>query len=160
VPLDLWPLFPPNRLIHEDSDLVAVDKPPFVPTHAPERSDDVFRRLSEFYKRSLGSAGYLGVHQRLERDISGVLVFTRRREANRVIAEQIERRRAGRTDLALVRGTPGTPGRGKGAEHGVLRHRLAPSDKGTRVLPPSAREGELSTITFRVVTRRGDRALL
>ncbi len=162
MPLDLWPLFPLDRLIYEDEDLVAVDKPPFVPTHAPERIDDVHRRLTAHYQESArpGVPVYLGVHQRLERDASGVLVFTRRREANRVIAEQIERRRARRTFVALVRGTPGLPGRGKGPDKGVLRHRLAPAEGGHRVLPTSARAGELSTINFRVLERRGDRTLI
>lgn len=163
MPLEsLFPTFPAERILYEDADLVAVDKPPFAPTHAPERSDDVFRRLSAFLAARAGSAGYLGVHQRLERDISGALVFTRRREANRVVAEQIERKRAGRTYLAIVHGTPGIPGRGKGADRGVLRHRLAPMQGGLghRVLPVSARAGELSTISFRVVERKGDRTLL
>ncbi|MDI1481188.1 class I SAM-dependent methyltransferase [Polyangium sp. y55x31] len=161
MPLDLWPLSPPGRLIHEDRDLVAIDKPPFVPTHAPERSDDVHRRLTAHYEATQpGAPVYLGVHQRLERDASGVLVFTRRREANRSIAEQIERRRARRTYVALVRGTPGMLGRGKGPDRGVLRHRLAPGEGGHRVLPPSARAGQPSTVLFRVLDRCGDRTLL
>ncbi|MDI1446338.1 class I SAM-dependent methyltransferase [Polyangium sp. 6x1] len=161
MPLDLWPLSTPGRLIHEDPDLVAVDKPPFVPTHAPERSDDVHRRLTAHYEATQpGAPIYLGVHQRLERDASGVLVFTRRREANRSIAEQIERRRARRTYVALVRGTPGMLGRGKGPDRGVLRHRLAPGDGGHRVLPPSAHAGQPSTVLFRVLDRHGDRTLL
>ena len=161
MPLDLWPLSPPGRLIHEDRDLVAIDKPPFVPTHAPERSDDAHRRLTAHYEAlQPGAPVYLGVHQRLERDASGVLVFTRRREANRSIAEQIERRRARRTYVALVRGTPGMLGRGKGPDQGVLRHRLAPGDGGHRVLPPNARTGQASTVFFRVLERRGDRTLL
>ncbi|TKD02727.1 class I SAM-dependent methyltransferase [Polyangium fumosum] len=161
MPLDLWPLSPPGRLIHEDPDLVAVDKPAFVPTHAPERSDDVHRRLTAYYEATQpGAPLYLGVHQRLERDASGVLVFTRRKEANRSIAEQIERRRARRTYVALVRGTPGMLGRGKGPDKGVLRHRLAPGEGGHRVLPPSARAGQDSTVHFRVLDRRGDRTLL
>ena len=162
MPLDLWPLSPPGRLIHEDPDLVAVDKPPFVPTHAPERSDDVHRRLAAYYEAlAPGGPVYLGVHQRLERDASGVLVFTRRREANRSMAEQIERRRARRTYMAIVRGTPGMLGRGKGPDKGVLRHCLAPGEGGGhRVLPPSARTGQASTVNFRVLDRRGDRTLL
>jgi len=139
---------------------VAVDKPPFLPTHAPERGDDVFRRLSEYFSIEGKTAGYLGVHQRLERDISGVLVLTRRREANRTIAEQMERRKVKRTYYAMTTGTPGMPGRGKPPEYGTLRHRLVPISGTHRVLPGTAREGEVSTISFRVLERQGPRTLL
>lgn len=161
MPLDaLWPSFPTNRILQQDADIIAVDKPPFLPTHAPERSDDVFRRLSEYFTIETKSAGYLGVHQRLERDISGVLVFTKRREANRSVAEQMERRRVKRTYHAIVSGTPGMPGRGKPPEYGTLRHRLVSVSGTHRVLPSTAREGELSTISFRVLERIGNRTLL
>ena len=156
----LWPPFPKIRILHQDADIIAVDKPPFLATHAPERSDDVFRRLEEYFASEATSTGYLGVHQRLERDISGVLVFTRRREANRSMAEQMERRRVKRTYHAIVTGTPGMTGRGKPPECGTLRHRLISVSGAHRVLPSTAREGELSTISFRVLERRGTRTLL
>ncbi|HRI66228.1 MAG TPA: class I SAM-dependent methyltransferase [Polyangium sp.] len=161
MPLDdLWPPFPTSRILHQDADLVAIDKPPFLPTHAPERSDDVVRRLTEYFGSEGKTPGYLGVHQRLERDISGVLVLTRRREANRSIAEQMEQRKVKRTYLALVTGTPGMPGRGKAPDYGVLRHRLVSISGAHRVLPATAREGTPSTISFRVLERRGAFTLL
>jgi 23S rRNA (cytosine1962-C5)-methyltransferase len=137
-----------------------VDKPPFLPTHAPERNDDIFRRLTEHFSREGKTPGYIGVHQRLERDISGVLVLTRRREANRSIAEQMERRKVKRTYYAITTGTPGMPGRGKPPEYGTLRHRLVPVSGTHRVLPGTAREGQPSTLSFRVVERHGPRTLL
>lgn len=179
MPLDtLWPPFPTTRILYQDADLVAVDKPPFLPTHAPERGDDVFRRLTDYFGSEGKTPGYeglgakgaeggqkppmfkLSVHQRLERDVSGVLVLTRRREANRSIAEQMEQRKVKRTYLALVTGTPGMPGRGKPPEYGILRHRLVSISGAHRVLPATAREGTLSTISFRVVERHGPRTLL
>ena len=49
---------------------------------------------------------YLGIHQRLDRDTSGVLVFTRRKEANRAVAEQFEGRHVKKTYVAAVLGRP------------------------------------------------------
>lgn len=161
MPLDaLWPPFPQSRILHQDADLVAIDKPPFLPTHAPERHDDAFRRLTEYYGIDGKAGGYLGVHQRLERDISGVLVLTRRREANRTIAEQMEQRKVKRTYWAITNGVPGTPGRGKPPEYGTLRHRLVPTSGTHRVLPGTAREGIPSTISFKVLDKKGTRTLL
>lgn len=156
----LWPAFPQSRILYQDADLIAVDKPPFLPTHAPERNDDVFRRLCEYFGIDGKTTGYLGVHQRLERDISGVLVLTRRREANRTIAEQMEQRKVKRTYWAITTGVPGTPGRGKPPEYGTLRHRLVPMSGTHRVLPGTAREGIPSTVAFRVLKRNGSRTLL
>jgi 23S rRNA (cytosine1962-C5)-methyltransferase len=156
----LWPAFPQNRILYQDDDLVAIDKPTFLPTHAPERNDDVFRRLTEFFGLQRKTSGYLGVHQRLERDISGVLVLTRRREANRSIAEQMEQRKVKRTYWAMTTGVPGMPGRGKAPEYGTLRHRLVPVSGTHRVMPASAREGFLSAFSFKVLERQGQRTLL
>lgn len=161
MPLDeLWPAFPQSRILHEDADLVVVDKPVFLPTHAPERGDDMVRRLSDHFGSNGKPPGYLGVHQRLERDISGVLVLTRRREANRTIAEQMERRKVKRTYYAITTGIPGMAGRGKPLDHGTLRHRLVPMSGTHRVLPANAREGQTSTIAFRVLERHNERTLL
>jgi 23S rRNA (cytosine1962-C5)-methyltransferase len=139
---------------------VAIDKPPFAATHAPERGDDVHGRLVAFLEGRAGKGVYLGVHQHLERDVSGVLVFTHRREANRAIAEQFERRTVERVYVAATAELPGPPTRGAPAEHGVLRHRLAFSKEGTRVLPPSAKGGAPSVLRYRILERRGERALL
>lgn len=156
----LWPAFPQSRILYQDANLIAVDKPPFLPTHAPERQDDVFRRLCDYFGIDGKTTGYLGVHQRLERDISGVLVLTRRREANRTIAEQMEQRKVKRTYWAITNGVPGAQNREKSADLGILRHRLVPNAGSHRVLPGTAREGIPSTVSFRVLKKKGSRTLL
>ena len=87
----LWPSFPLERILYEDDDLIVIDKPVNVSTHAPDagRTDDAVSRL----KTALGERDrvpaeqvYLGIHQRLDRDTSGVLLFTRRKSANAAIA--------------------------------------------------------------------------
>ena len=58
---------------------------------------------------------YLGVHQRLDQDTSGLLLYTLRKEANAEMARQLEGRSVVKTYLAAVsgkrwvaRGTRGT----------------------------------------------------
>ena len=79
----LWPDFRAGWILHDDGDLIVVDKPAGVSSQAadPERPDDAVTRL----RAHLGGA-YLGVHQRLDRDTSGILVFARRKEANASLA--------------------------------------------------------------------------
>jgi 23S rRNA (cytosine1962-C5)-methyltransferase len=157
VPLDhLFPHWRPSWILHHDADLLAVDKPAFVSTHAPEpdRKDDAHSRVLAYLEQLGEAKPYLGIHQRLDRDTSGVLVFTRRKEANRAMAEQFEGRRVQKTYVAAVLGR-------LGPERGVLRHKLVAGRDGVmRALPPSAREGQEAITRWRVLARHGDRSLL
>jgi RluA family pseudouridine synthase len=70
---------PTLRVLYEDDSVVAVDKPAGLPTHAT--ADPLRPHLIALLKAHLGT-GYLGVHQRLDRDTSGVVLFARSTEAN------------------------------------------------------------------------------
>src|SRR5262245_53408068 len=54
---DLWPPWRDRWVLHEDLDLVIVDKPAGVPTHAPspERTDDAHTRVGAWL-RARGNA--------------------------------------------------------------------------------------------------------
>jgi 23S rRNA (cytosine1962-C5)-methyltransferase len=155
----LWPDFRDAWILHEDADLIAIQKPEGVPSQAadPDRPDDVVTRLSRFLE-ARGSDGYLGVHQRLDRDTSGVLVYARRREANKSLATQFERRGVEKTYVACVRGWPAKRGRV------TLRDTVAPDDRGgMRVLPPRAGRGRggVEAVTHvKELSRHGDRVCL
>src|ERR1700722_13905140 len=99
------PDFDERRILFEDADLLAIDKPVGVPSQAadPERPDDVVTRLRAYFA-ARGQPTYFGVHQRLDRDTSGVLVMTRRREANGAISQQFEGRKVKKTYRACVVG--------------------------------------------------------
>ncbi|HEY8431676.1 MAG TPA: pseudouridine synthase, partial [Sandaracinaceae bacterium] len=91
------PWIDPRRIVYEDDDLIAVDKPEGVPSQAadPERPDDLVHRLGHFLAEREGRPGeraYLGVHQRLDRDTSGVLLYAKRKEANPGLAREFEER--------------------------------------------------------------------
>jgi 23S rRNA (cytosine1962-C5)-methyltransferase len=168
VPLsDLFAPFPLERILYEDADLVVIDKPVNMSTHAPDaaRNDDAVSRLqAAIAERDNVPARevYLGIHQRLDRDTSGVLMFTRRKSANAAVAEQFEGRKVQKTYLAAVAGWP------ERQKEGTLRHRLVAAEEG-RMRALSERDGKAAgrgtrtqeAITrFRVVRRVGSRALL
>jgi 23S rRNA (cytosine1962-C5)-methyltransferase len=144
-------------VIHEDRDLFVVDKPAGISTHAPDadRADDVHSRATEWLRARGEPDVYLGIHQRLDRDTSGVLLFTRRREANRAVAAEFEGRRVKKRYVALVAGLKA------GKDHGVLRHRLEKGADGTmRALPEHAARGQEAVTKWRVLRRSGSRTLL
>lgn len=132
----LWPDFRDEWIVHADDDLIVVDKPEGISSQAadPDRPDDVVTRL----RAHLGGA-YLGVHQRLDRDTSGLLVYARRKEANASLAAQFERRRVDKRYRACVRGWP------RGRPRTTLRDVI---------------DGKQAVTHVEVVARCDDRAML
>jgi 23S rRNA (cytosine1962-C5)-methyltransferase len=167
----LFPSFPAERIVYEDEDVIGIDKPVDVSTHAPDagRTDDAFSRLrlalAERDRVPLDDV-YLGIHQRLDRDTSGVLLFTRRKSANANVAAEFEGRRVKKTYLAVVDGWP------KQLQKGVLRDELTPAEGGRmQVAASRARDqrGErratraktqLAVTRYAVLRRDGTRALI
>src|SRR5690606_24089564 len=83
----------------------------------PEAPDDARHRLAHYLQerevglpesaqgeRARDGLPYLGVHQRLDQETSGVLLFTRTRAANPGLAEQLEGRRVSKRYKAWVAG--------------------------------------------------------
>ncbi len=92
-------------ILHQDDDIVVVDKPAGVSTHAADPSDPYPGDVLRIVQTQTGLP-YLGMHQRLDAETSGVLLFAARREANAALARAFEGREARKVYLALVHGTP------------------------------------------------------
>jgi 23S rRNA (cytosine1962-C5)-methyltransferase len=152
----VWPDFRDAWILYQDADLIAIDKPAGVSSQAadPEYPDDIVTRL----KRSLGAGGaesYLGVHQRLDRDTSGVLVYARRREANAALAAQFERRTVRKTYVTCVTGWSPK------LRQTTLRDALASDRDGRMRVVASRQSGAVQAVTrVRIVGRRADRTML
>ena len=87
-----------DAVLYEDDVLIAVDKPPGLPTHPTV--DPLRPSLVSAVKEYLGEAAYLGIHQRLDRDTTGVVLFAKHQSANASLAEQFEGRRVIKAYLA------------------------------------------------------------
>jgi len=148
----------PERTLFEDDDLVVVDKPWGLATHAPEpgRHDDIVSWLSSS-RRAAKRSDYLGIHQRLDRETSGVLLFAARKPANAALAKQFEGRSVEKSYLAVIEGAT----RGKTFR---LEHYVSPGDGGVvRARGASGRPGpreQLAKATAEILERRGRRALV
>lgn len=93
--------------LHEDANLLAVDKPANLPVHPSGR---YFRNtlLSELLVRrgeTLDHPGIRIVH-RLDRETSGVVLFGKDRESTAALARQFERRQVDKQYLVVVHGVP------------------------------------------------------
>jgi 23S rRNA pseudouridine1911/1915/1917 synthase len=93
----------PEKVLYRDDVLLAVDKPPGLPTHAtadPSRPSLVAHVTG--YLREAGAIPYVAVHQRLDRDTSGVVVLATDPRANEGLARAFAGRRVEKTYLALT----------------------------------------------------------
>lgn len=155
--ISLFSEFPAHRILLEDDSIIVVDKPYGLATHAPDegRHDDVVSWLSK-HERAHGRHPYLGVHQRLDRDTSGVLLFARRKEANSALARQFEGHLVRKVYVAVVEG--------RVPDETILHHYIVEADGGTRSarrMDGRAKRGEQEAITeLRLLERRGRRALV
>jgi RluA family pseudouridine synthase len=79
-----------DHILFEDEDLIVIDKPTGIPAQPTldEARDNLFAAVQRFLsKRDRVVDPYLGVHQRLDRDTSGVVLFTKSQRVNAAVAE-------------------------------------------------------------------------
>lgn len=107
-PLAAAPASTPGlRILHEDADVIAVDKPAGMTAQPTEgrAGDSLVDRVGEYLKRPAGL-----VH-RLDRETSGVTVFGKTPQATTALAEEFREGRARKRYLAAV-GPVALPARG------------------------------------------------
>src|SRR5690606_1064633 len=91
-------------VVHEDADLLAVDKPAGLAVHRRKmvaRDDDY---LMDRLRARIG--GDLFLVNRLDRATSGLVLLARSRDVARALGEQLMSRSVDKTYLAVVRGWP------------------------------------------------------
>jgi len=141
------------RRVHEDDEILVIDKPAGLLTIATERERErtAYRMLAEYVTGQPDRRLFI-VH-RLDRDTSGLLVFAKSVVAKRALQAQFEARTVERRYVAVVEGTL-TPA------EGVLRSRLR-VDKSLRVRRARGRaEGKVAITTYRVLEQRTSCALV
>lgn len=93
-------------ILHEDSSVIVVNKPGGLLTQAPLGIDSLEFRIKKLLKERDAKPGgvYLGVPHRIDRPVSGAIVFAKNVRAARRISEQFEGRLVEKTYWALVAG--------------------------------------------------------
>jgi len=122
------------EVVHEDEDLVAVNKPPHLPCHPlrPDERRTVASALVALYPElaGIGTKREAGLVHRLDTTTSGVLVFARRPQAYDDLVGQLRGGSAEKEYLALVEGDA--------SGLGVIETPLVPSRRRTLALQPAA----------------------
>lgn len=101
----------PLAILHEDADLIVLDKPAGLVVHpAPGHSSGTLVNALLHHCRDLAGIGGVlrpGIVHRLDQGTSGVLVAAKRDAAHVALAAQFREHTVERVYLALVRGLPG-----------------------------------------------------
>lgn len=100
----------PPQILHEDNHLLVLNKPACMPSVPDEtRDESLYDWARADIKRRHAKPGevFLGVVQRLDRPVSGVLVFARTSKAAARLSESLREKTARKTYWALVEGAPG-----------------------------------------------------
>jgi RluA family pseudouridine synthase len=133
-------------ILYEQGPCVVVYKPAGVLTQAPPGIDSMEHRVKEFLKHRDGKTGntYLGVPHRLDRPVSGAMVFARHVRATRRLAEQFEGRLITKRYWACLEGTPPDV---KGTWRDFLRK--VPGEPRAEVVAKDHPEGREAVLHFR-----------
>jgi len=143
----------PLRLIHEDADLLVVDKPAGLLTIASdrERGRTAYRLLGDWI--AARRAGRLLIVHRLDRETSGLVVFAKSAAAKQSLQAQFAARSVERVYIALVEGIVQR-------DQGTLMGRIV-EDRSLRVRTTRDRRAGREAITrYHVLERRGNATLL
>lgn len=138
-------------ILLEDGPLLAVAKPAGLPTQAPPGIPSLEAEVKAWLKVQHQKPGnvYLGIPHRLDRSVSGVVLFTRNSKAAARMAEQFERRTVRKVYWAVVEGQPEPP-------QGELVDWLVklPGQARAEVVPPQAPGARECRLSYRLLATR------
>lgn len=150
---------PGQAVLYRDAFVLAVDKPAGIPCQTPDASqpDDLVSLIKRRLAREAACAEdaiYLGTHQRLDQDTSGVIVYSLDKAANASLAEQFQGRTIEKHYIAAVSGIPPQPGT-------LLESHIVPAQGGgMRVGHASERGAKLARTRILALEQRGTRCLV
>jgi 23S rRNA pseudouridine1911/1915/1917 synthase len=138
-------------IIYEQGPCLVVNKPGGVLTQAVPGVDSMEVRLKDFLRQRFGKeAGniYLGVPHRLDRPVSGALLFARHIRATRRLAEQFEGRMVRKIYWALV---PEFAGEDSGTWRDFVRK--VPDEPRAEIVDRQHPDARLAVLNYRVLQR-------
>lgn len=128
------------NIIYEDNHLLVVEKPINIPVQADKSGDeDLLTMLKKHLKEKYNKPGdvYLGLVHRLDRPVSGIMVFAKTSKAASRLSKQIQKHEFKKIYMAVIEG--------KVSESGIFKDKLKKDEKTniTRV-SEDGKEAELS----------------
>jgi len=142
-------------VLYLDNHLFVVNKPAGVLAQADRTGDPDLLGLGKAYlKERFDKPGavFLGLVHRLDRPVSGVMVFARTSKSAARLADQFRRRTPEKRYVAVVEGTA--------AGGGVRVDHLVKEDERVRVVPATHPRAQRAELAWRAVAARGGLSLV
>jgi 23S rRNA pseudouridine1911/1915/1917 synthase len=137
-------------ILYDCGPVLVVNKPAGLLTQAPAGIDSLGVRVKAFYREREGKPAdaniYLGLPHRLDRPVSGAIVFARHVRAARKLATQFENRTVSKAYWAFVQGNV-TPEEGTWTDYLHKRHGMAQAEVVDALHPA----GKLAVLHYRVL---------
>jgi RluA family pseudouridine synthase len=144
----------PFPIVYEDSDLIVIDKPPGLLTSTgPREKRATALAIIRAYIAAKEPAAQVGLIHRLDRDASGLLVFSKRHEAYLSLKRQFFDHTVQRIYLALVDHVPNP-------RSGTIESLLLERADGSVRPTDDPRKGERAVTHYETIRYAKDRALL
>ena len=136
---------PPFEILHEDADLIVVLKPPglLTSTTKQESRATVAQKLED-YLAATDPKSRVGVIHRLDRDASGLLVFSKNTAAYHHLKSQFFHHTVERVYTAIVEGVPQPP-------TGIIKSRLIELASGKVVPTHNPSEGKVAITNYQTL---------
>lgn len=94
------------NIIYEDKHVLCMVKPPGVPSQSDKTNDEDLMSQALKYLSTKETKPYLGLIQRLDRPVGGVIVYAKNEFANKELSKQVQLRQTQKEYFAVVCGKP------------------------------------------------------
>jgi tRNA pseudouridine32 synthase/23S rRNA pseudouridine746 synthase/23S rRNA pseudouridine1911/1915/1917 synthase len=136
------------RIIHEDRDILVVDKPAGLLTSTvPREKRPTLLKMVREYVAQREPRARVGLIHRLDRDASGLLIFSKNHQAYVSLKQQFFKHKVERIYLAVVHGVPTPPA-------GTIDTRLVERADGTVYSTRNPTTGERAVTEYETIERR------
>ncbi len=138
------------QILFEEGPCLVINKPGGVLTQAPPGIDSLERRIRNYLEVGApeGKPPYLAVPHRLDRPVSGAMVFATRIKAARRLAKQFERREVSKSYWAFVEGNV-QPDSGTWRDH----VRKIPGVARAEIVVEDHEDAKLAALSYQVLWR-------
>ena len=146
---------PKLNIIYEDNHLLVVEKPSNIPVQEDSSKDiDMLTLLKDYRKTNENKPGeaFIGLVHRLDRPVSGIMVFAKTSKAASRLSEQIRQNAFHKTYIAIVEGA--LPPKGKFEDY------LRKNEKENKSYVTTKEKGKYSCLEYQVLSTKDNFSLV
>lgn len=138
--------YPEIKILYEDNHLLVVTKPANMPVCPDSSQDlDLLSILKEYIKDKYNKPGnvYLGLVHRLDRPVSGIMVFAKTSKAAERLTKQIQNNKFSKTYYAVICGIP--------KNKDTFNDYLYKDEKTNTSYISNKEKGKMSTLSYEII---------